>query len=137
MAPKWNPIVVEEDHGVTEVYEDGRLMPGLNVAMVDEDVERMRQGYKCIRCWEPFESAWPRYCNVCGFPVGKHQAEHFARAYKGYDPTIRTGADLEAVADAMEERQERRAFARRAKESGISLAGKSVGEAIKRMKGGS
>lgn len=138
-APKWNRILVEEDHGVMEVHETAegsRLMPGLNVAMCDDDVERTRQGYKCIRCYEPFENAWPRHCNVCGFPVATHQAEQFARVYKGYDPTLRTGADLDAAADRMAERQERRAFAKRAKESGISLAGKSVGEAIKRMKGG-
>lgn len=133
----WQRIVVEEDHGVTEVHEDGRLMPGLNVAMSVDDVEATRQGYKCINCWENFESAWPKLCFVCGYPVATHQAEQFARVYAGYDPTLRTGADWEAVADQLEERAERRAFAKRAKESGISLAGKSVGEAIRRMRGGS
>lgn len=137
--PAWNRIVVEEDQGVMEVHEtpEGkRLMPGLNIAACVEDVEQVREGYRCINCWEPLEEAWPRGCPLCHFPISKEQSATFARVYKGYDPTLRTGADLEAVADRMEERAERRAFARRAKESGISLAGKSVGEAIKRMKGG-
>jgi hypothetical protein len=120
-------MIVEEDVGVTEVFADGRMMHGLNVAMTDEGVERMRQGYKCIRCWEPFESPWPKHCNVCNFPVGEHQAEHFARAYKGYDPSRRTGADLEKAADEMAERQERRAFERR---TGISVV---VGKSLKKV----
>lgn len=149
MARPWNKIVVEEDHGVTEVYEGNRMMPGLNVAMCNDDVEATRLGIKCINCQENLDragaegptgivcsgSAWPKQCFLCGYPVATHQAEHFARVYKGYDPTLRTGADWEAEADRLEDRAERRAFAKRAKESGISLGSKSIGEAIKRMKG--
>ena len=137
MAPKWNRILVEEDHGVTEVYENGRMMPGLNIAACDEDVDQVRLGYRCIRCWEPLEEAFPKNCPLCNFPMKSHQAEHFARVYKGHDPTLRTGADWEAEADRLDERRERRAFAQRAKESGISLASASVGAALKRMRGGS
>lgn len=138
-APKWNPIIVQEDVGVMEVHEtpEGmRLMAGLNIAATVEDVEQVRQGHRCINCWEPLEHAWPRACPLCSFPINKEQAATFERVYKGYDPTLRTGADLEAEADRLAERAERRAFAQRARESGIVLAGKSVGEAIKRMKGG-
>lgn len=137
MTPRWNPIVVQEDAGVTLVFDGGRMMPGLNIAAQDEDVDQVRLGYRCINCWEPLEEAFPKNCFLCGFPIREHQPEHFARAYKGYDPTIRTGADLERVADEMAERAERRAWAKRARESGIVLGGKSVGAAIKRMKGGS
>lgn len=137
MPPTWNRIVVQEDVGVVESYADGRMMPGLNVAMCDEDVDRTRLGFKCIRCFEPFETAWPKTCGVCGYPVATHQAEQFARVYEGYDPNLRTGIDWDAEADRLEDRAERRRFAARAKESGISLAGRSVGEAIRRMKGGS
>jgi hypothetical protein len=143
LARKWNRILVEEDHGVVEVHEGGRMMPGLNVAMCHEDVEATRHGAKCINCFENFDSEtpggiWPDNCFVCGYPVKTHQAEQFARVYAGYDPMLRTGADWEAEADRIEEARERRAFARRAKESGsgISIAGASVGAALKRMKGG-
>lgn len=148
MARPWNRIVVEEDYGVTEVHEDGRLMHGLNIAMCDDDVEAIRLGIKCINCQENLDregaegpcgvcpgTAWPKQCFLCGYPVATHQAEQFARVYAGYDRTLRTGADWEAEADRLMERQERRAFARRAKESGISLASASVGAALKRMKG--
>lgn len=149
MARPWNRILVEEDHGVIEVHEGGRMMPGLNVAMCHDDVEAIRQGIKCINCFENLDldgaegpcgvctgSAWPKQCFLCGYPVATQQAEKFAQVYAGYDPLLRTGADWEAEADRLADRQERRQFAARAKESGISLAGKSVGEAIKRMRGG-
>lgn len=123
-------------------------MPGLNIAMCHDDVEATRQGIKCINCQENLDregaegpcgicpgTAWPKRCFLCGYPVAELQAEQFARVYKGYDPTLRTGADLERVADEMAERAERRRFAARAKESGISLGSKSIGEALKRMKG--
>jgi len=70
--PKWNRIVVEEDAGVMEVHEtpEGkRLMAGLNIAAQSEDVEQVRQGYRCLNCWEPLESAWPRACPLCSCPV--------------------------------------------------------------------
>jgi hypothetical protein len=152
VAREWKRILVEEDVGVMEVHstpQGNRLMAGLNIAMCDEDVDATRRGLKCINCQENLDregaegpygvcsgTAWPKSCFLCGYPVGDRQAEQFARVYKGYDPTARTGADLEAAADRMADRAERRAFARRAKESGISLASRSVGEALKRMKGG-
>lgn len=107
------------------------MFQGLNVAMSDDDVEATRQGAKCINCFENFSSEtpggiWPDNCFVCGYPVKTHQAEQFARVYKGYDPTARTGADWEAEADRIEEQQERRAFEKRAAKSGISLGLKGV-----------
>lgn len=135
MTPKWNRIVVEEDAGVVESYADGRLMPGLNIAACDEDVDQVRTGYRCIRCWEPLDHAWPKNCPLCGFPIESHQAEHFERAYRGYDPTARTGADWESEADRIAERAERRRTMDRAKESGIWLGSKRVGDALNRITG--
>jgi hypothetical protein len=123
--------VYEEDAGVVEIHAGGRMLPGLNVAMCDEDVEATRQGAKCINCQENFDSetpggVWPDNCYVCGYPVKTHQAEQFARVYKGHDPSLRTSADWEKEADALQERQERRAFEKRAAKSGISLGLKGV-----------
>ena len=134
MPRKWNRLVVEEDPGVIEVYDGGRLMQGLNVAMSVDDVEATRQGYKCIGCWENFDTAFPEACPVCNFPCRDRQAEQFARVYKGFDPTLRTGADWERQAGELEERQERRAFEQRAAKSGISLGlkGISIPKALKR-----
>ena len=126
MAPKWNRILVEEDPGVVEQYEDGRMMRGLNVAACAEDVEQVRTGYRCINCWEPLDEAWPKNCPLCTFPIREHQAEHFANVYKGYDPSLRTGADWEREADRIAEAQERRDFEKR---TGISVA---IGKTLRR-----
>jgi hypothetical protein len=126
LARSWSRIVVEEDPGVIEVYDNGRMMQGLNVAMCDADVEATRTGYKCISCWENLDNAFPKSCPVCSFPCAERQAEQFARVYKGHDPSLRTSADWEKEADALQERQERRAFEKRAAKSGISLGLKGI-----------
>lgn len=118
MARPWKRILVEDDPDHAEVL-DGRVYQGLRVAMSDEDVEAMRQGYKCINCWENLDEAFPKSCPLCTFPMRAEQAERFSRIYVGYIPGLRTGADWEAEADRLEARKERRAFERRAKESGI------------------
>lgn len=133
MPLEWDRIVVEEDLGVIEVHADGRMQHGLNIATSNRGVEKIRTGYRCINCMEPFESAWPKHCNVCSFPVADKQAEQFARVYAGYDPTMRVETDWEAAADRLEERKERRAWAKRARESRIVLGSKSIGESLKRM----
>jgi hypothetical protein len=118
MPRPWNRIVVDDDPDVIEEHPDGRLTQGFSVAMCDEDVEAMRQGYKCIGCFENLDHAFPKDCPVCGFPMQAEQAERFARIYKGHKLT-RTGVDWEAQADRLEEQKERRAFEKRAAESGI------------------
>ncbi len=135
MARPWQRILVEEDPGVLEMYPDGRLMHGISVAMTAEDVEATRQGYKCINCWENLEEGWPEECPVCSFPIKAQQAEHFARVYAGYDATLRTGANWEAEADRIADKQERRNTLQRAKESGIWLGSRRVGAALDRIKG--
>lgn len=111
------------------------MMPGLNIAACDEDVEQVRTGYRCIRCWEPLENAWPKQCPLCGFPIKDHQAEHFARVYKGHDPSLRTGADWAREAELIERHEERRHTLSRAKESGIWLGSSRIGNALSRVTG--
>jgi len=48
-----------------------------------ETVERMRLGYMCCKCLEPFETPWPERCPVCGAPIRSEQAEYFAREFAG------------------------------------------------------
>lgn len=119
MPRPWNRIVVETDQGVGDVLPDGRILAGINVAMNDDDVEAMRQGYKCINCWENFDHAFPNTCFLCGFPCKTMQSERFAHDYKGWAPDLRTGPNWDRLADELEERAERRAFEKRASESNI------------------
>ena len=116
---EWNRIVAENDPFVAQQQPDGTLTMGVRLTLCDEDVEMIRQGYKCINCLENLESGFPEECFLCGYPIKKMQSETFARVFSGHRPGARTGADWEAQADRLQERAERRAFERRARESNI------------------
>lgn len=118
MPAKWLRIVVEPDPDVI-VVQNGQASQGLKMTVPDEVVEQIRQGYQCVECLEPLDTAFPEKCPLCFFPIKERQLEVFERVFKGHQPGARTGADWEAEADRIEERKERRAFAKRAKESGI------------------
>ena len=119
MPRKWNRIVAENDPFVAQQQYDGTLTMGVRLTLCDEDVEMIRQGYKCIHCLENLDTAFPEACFLCGYPMKKLQAETFAKVFAGHVPGARTGADWEAEADRIEARAERRAFERRARESNI------------------
>jgi len=62
---------------------DGRVLGEVQLTLDEETIGRMRAGYMCVKCLEPFEQAWPVRCNVCGAPIRDKQAEYFAREYAG------------------------------------------------------
>jgi hypothetical protein len=47
------------------------------------DLGRIREGYGCLRCWQPFETAFPAVCTLCPYPVAERQAEDFAAEFEG------------------------------------------------------
>lgn len=61
------------------------------MALPDTDVERIRQGYVCIRCLEPQSVPFPEICESklpngmawCRFPIKEKQMEEFAAMYHG------------------------------------------------------
>lgn len=63
--------------------EDGRTFHELSFAFKRVHVERFRQGYACIQCWEKFPDAFPETCRACGFKVREQQAEVFAKTFEG------------------------------------------------------
>lgn len=121
MARPWNRIVVDDDPDHAEMLGDGSMRQGIAVGFCDEDVEAMRAGYKCVQCFENLDHAFPDVCPVCTFPMKEHQSEQFARIFKGHVPGMRTGIDIDAEIDRIAEQRERRAFHKRARESGISV----------------
>ena len=87
---------VPADDNTTVVFPDGREFLDVNMALHDEDVERIRAGYVCIRCLEPqiedgLPVAFPERClselpngqRWCNFPMREKQAEEFAIQFKG------------------------------------------------------
>jgi len=85
MTERWRVPVVPLDINQSEhegiVTADGRVMRQPVLVLKPEDMERMRAGYVCMKCLEPFEQAWPVRCPVCGAPVRTRQADYFAMHY--------------------------------------------------------
>jgi hypothetical protein len=108
---KWNEPLVEVDPNFVEMTPDGPR-EGLRVAFCAEDIEMFRQGYKCIECWEPLESAFPETCPMewCGFPIRAEQSATFAERFSGsraVESQINADEELERLARQKDERDRR------------------------------
>jgi hypothetical protein len=83
LAERWRkpivPLAIEPHEKEILVLPDGRSHRQAMLALRPEDMERLRSGFACLKCFEPFEQAWPERCHVCGAPVRREQASFFAR----------------------------------------------------------
>jgi hypothetical protein len=108
-AERWRrpvvPLAIEQQSDQGLWLPDGRVLGGVSLTLASGDVERVRAGYVCAKCLEPFEQAWPERCHVCGAPVRREQASFFAREYGGEQ---RLGPSV-ALADEIERLPEERA----------------------------
>lgn len=102
------PIAVEEDDR-SIVMMNGEERAAARLVFAQEDIERMKSGYACARCFEATEEAFPKECRVCKFPMREKQSEFIAKAYQG---TARMGPsttieDELAAMEYLEEKQKR------------------------------
>lgn len=86
---------VKESETLTTVrLPDGREFADVDMALPDDQVEQIRQGYRCIRCLEPTgdAGAFPEVCPStlpdgvtlwCNFPMREMQAAEFEIMFKG------------------------------------------------------
>ena len=86
MAERWRrpiiPLAIDQLHqGIW--LPDGRVQGEVQLTLRQEDIERMRAGYVCVKCLEPHETSWPVHCQVCGAPMRSEQAAYFAREFGG------------------------------------------------------
>lgn len=80
---KWNPpLAVEADTEYIELTPDG-YREGVRLTLCAEDIEMIREGYKCVDCGELLPESFPDECFLCGFPVKDAQSEAFAVMYGG------------------------------------------------------
>lgn len=86
--------VKESDSPTTVRLADGREFSDVDMALTEDDVERIRQGRMCIRCLEPTgdAGAFPELCpstlpdgvtRWCNFPMRDQQSAEFAVMFKG------------------------------------------------------
>lgn len=83
---------------------NGRIQGAVQLTLGAETIERLRLGYMCAKCFEPFETAWPENCNVCGAPIRSEQADYFAKEFGG---EVEIGGGIEAEAEGLSERAAR------------------------------
>ena len=118
------PVETTLDTDAIMVLPDGRRMHKTNFGLKADDVEAIRQGYACVKCMERFTSPFPDECSVCRFPMREHQAEEFAKDFRG---EVRFGpsTSLDEERGIMNEMREREAR-ERALELGLAIPKPSI-----------
>lgn len=85
-AERWRrpvrPVAVEDDPS-SATFDGNVFRAGFNATFDADTIERFRQGYACMRCWEPFEEAFPEACPLCMYPVRDRQRVDFADEFEG------------------------------------------------------
>ena len=84
----------------TVSFGDEREMIDVDMTFSDADIERMRQGYVCIRCHEPQSVPFPETCESrlpdgqlwCSFPIREKQAEEFALTFS--EQEVKLGSQI-------------------------------------------
>lgn len=77
------PQYTDVDVDSYTILPDGRKVERTVFALSEEQVERIRQGYVCVKCLEAHDSAFPDECAVCHFPMREQQAAEFAKDFRG------------------------------------------------------
>lgn len=76
-------IGVETDDEYYVVNQNGEVRRDCRVIIDEFDMGRIRAGYVCAKCYEVQDSAFPKECWVCKFPMADRQAEFVAKGYRG------------------------------------------------------
>lgn len=106
MFERWRrPVRVlhHEPSGEAYVTSDGRIVRAENLVVHPDDAERMRLGYVCMKCLEPFPVPWPIRCVACGAPVARDQRAFFEMEFAG-KAEMPQPFDWEAEAASLPER---------------------------------
>lgn len=80
------PVEVDEDTENVLVRADGEVRRHVLLVFEEEDVERIRTGYCCLRCGESqvdFICPFPERCWLCGYEMKNKQLRDFAREFEG------------------------------------------------------
>lgn len=72
-AARWRKPVDVIDMAESEALiqmPSGEIMGDIVATVSDETLARMRAGYVCANCFEPFETPFPEVCNAMKLPDG-------------------------------------------------------------------
>lgn len=125
--PTGRPVVAQgsdiDPESVT-IMPDGRVMQRTVIGLSREQVERMRAGYICVKCYEDLDTAFPEHCPVCRFPMREQQTAEFAKDFRG-DIAFGPSTTLDEERGIMNEMRERAAH-ERALALGLKIAKPSI-----------
>lgn len=124
MSERWRepPAILDCVEGDTLVQmPSGETMVQANVAVDDETLQRMLQGYVCMNCLEPLEVPFPEVCEAltlpdgtpigCGYKVRERQHWDLLHKY-GSLKEVQIGSRVK-VADELERLREIDAYEER------------------------
>lgn len=111
-GPRWRmpirPILVENTTDGAVTFDGNVYRAPFNATFHEYDIGRLREGYGCLRCWQPFETAFPDACTLCGYPVASLQAADFAQEFDGpkwVGPSTSLGDEFERMLHEGERRR--------------------------------
>lgn len=86
-AERWREPVeivsIESSTGTVRFGNDSRLQRDYEVIVTEGTYDRMKAGYMCAQCYEPFEQPFPEQCGVCNFRVRDLQPKQLNDTYLG------------------------------------------------------
>lgn len=77
------PTFVDEAAGLVLIREDGQVRGAIEIGLNEDDINRIRAGYICAKCYEDLDTPFPDECPVCHFPMAEKQSELFAKRFQG------------------------------------------------------
>ena len=131
-AERWRrfeaPAVIE-DSMTDIVIEDGQASRAADVTWGDGAMKKIKQGYQCLKCWEPQPEPFPVECGnpLCRYPMRALQADDFEKEFEG-EKWVGPRTSLEDELATLEEKS-----ARRTHRPGSSIA---IPGSVNRSRGG-
>ncbi len=110
MTERWRkPVRIDSIQPSGDVVLIGdRLVQEEEVILADpQDLVRMRQGYVCPNCFEPFETPYPERCVVCGLNVRQAASQFLEQHYQG-ETFLGPRESYDDEIASMQERSERK-----------------------------
>jgi hypothetical protein len=110
-------MVIERNGVPIQEPNTGRWMEDVDVIITEEERQQILAGYRCLRCKEPFELAYPASCSVCGYEVSERQALDAELELEGARH-VGPSKPLTEYMQELELRQEKALFEQRIREGG-------------------